>query len=129
MNKTERLSFIESLIKQKSVGRVEVDAAGIEEEKTLALANDSDSSIEDEENKGSFISPALVEATEKLRPMREDGEESFLLTAKEKSILCQELGKQKLFSGLKVAQVVGDEEKIDLDSINLEELINFANAS
>jgi hypothetical protein len=128
MNKTERLSFIENLIKNKSVGRVEVDAAGIEEEKNLALANDSDSSIEDEEN-SPFVSPALVGATEKLRPMREDGEESFLLTAKEKSILCRELGKQKLFSGLKVAQPVGDEGKVDMDSINIEELVNFANAS
>jgi len=125
MNKTERLSFIESLIKHASAGSMQVDKAGIEQEANLAKANDSDESILDEEVKGAdFISPMLAGAVEKLRETK-DREEDTILSKADLASLSKELGRNVSF--LKTKQVEEEEEFVN-KTLDYNELSEFARA-
>jgi hypothetical protein len=126
MNKDERYSFIESLIKHNSSGVLPVDKGGIEQETKLAKANDSDESILDEEQKGAdFISPLLAVAVEKPRLTREREEDS-LLTKSDLMHLSRELNRPVSF--FKTKRDGDAEEKLSLaeKELNYTELSAFA---
>lgn len=126
MNKTERHNYIKAFIEKNSAGRLEANKEGIEEEKNLALQNQKDDSILDEEQKDSFITPALAAA---LRPSREEGkEENLLLNKSELAHLSHELKRPVSFLKLKGVAGVQSSEETPFDKLNLKELTEFAEA-
>lgn len=120
-NEKDPYALIKQILKKRTLGVMNASASDLEEEKKLALAKFGDEA--DEENGESFLSPAMADATKPLRQSRED-ESEFLLSAKEKSILSQELGKPIGSFGLKAAQGAEGDEKIP--DLNYEELEKFA---
>lgn len=125
MNKTERLSFIESLVKKHSSGRLETDKTGIEEETKLATANDSDESILDEEQKESFVSSALVKATERTKTKIEN-EDEILLSQKDLTLLSKEMGRGISFLKMKKKEGGEEADEINLDNVNIGEVLEWA---
>jgi hypothetical protein len=127
MNKTERLTFIESLIKHNSAGSMQVDKGGIEQEAKLAKANDSDESILDEEQQGAnFISPLLAVAIEKPR-LTKEREEDSIISKSDVISLSRELGRPISF--LKLKQTINVEEELSrAQELNFTELSAFARA-
>lgn len=121
MNKTEQYSHIKNFIEKNSSGRLETSQIEVEEEKKLALISNDDNSIEDEEGKGAFVNKELVRATDMVK--EENGDESeFLLTAKERKILEEQLGRSVSFSGLKKVETQIE----DKTEFNIAELLEYA---
>lgn len=127
MNKDERYSVIESLIKHNSAGSMQVDKAGVEQEKKLALVSNDDESILDEEQQGAtFISPLLAVAVEKPRLTREREEDS-ILSKSDVASLSKELGRPISF--LKLKQTGNAEEESAMQrELDYNELSAFARA-
>lgn len=128
MNKDERYSVIESLIKHNSAGSMQVDKAGVEQEAQLAKANDSDESILDEEQKGAtFISPLLAVAVEKPRLPKEKEEDS-IISKSDVISLSRELGRPISFLKLKQDGNAGEESSAMQKELDYNKLSAFARA-
>ena len=125
MNKNERLSFIENLIRKNSSGKLEASSVEIDEEKKLALANDSDSSILDEEDKGAFLSPVLAASLDKPRLQREEEGDS-ILSKKEMELLAKELGRPVSFLGVKRTEEREESSELFLTKEEMAETLAWA---
>ena len=125
MNKNERLSFIANLIKKNSSGRLEASSSEIEEEKNLALASQTDDSILDEEDKDSFVNPALAAKLDAPRLTREDENDS-ILSKKEMEILSRELGRSVSFLGVKRTEEREESSELSLTKEQMDETLAWA---
>lgn len=125
MNKNERLSLIANLIQKNSAGRLEASASEVVEEKNLALANQTDESILDEEDKDSFVNPVLAANLDNPRSQRE-GEEESILSKREMAILSRELGRPVSFLGVKRAEEKGESFELSLTNEEIAETVAWA---
>lgn len=126
MNKTERLSFIENLIRKNSSGKLEAHSSEVEEEKKLILSNDSDSSILDEEEKDSFVNPVLAASLDSRLIREEEKEDDTLISKREMKILSRELGRPVSFLGVKRTEEKEELCKLSLTKEEMDETLAWA---
>lgn len=123
MDKETRYALIQSMLRRASAGRLEAGKQDVEEEAKLAVANNDDNSIVEEENSATFINPALAAAIETPRLTRGESEEETLLTEAEKQHLSRELGRPVSLSGIK--RVVQKDSSEDIPSIENMDLVGL----
>lgn len=125
MDKTQSYNLIRNIVERRQAGKVEAHSSEVEEERKLAMSNDSDNSILDEEEKGVFVSPALVAKLDAPRFKREE-ESEILLSKREIKLLSQELGRPVSFLGVKASQEKEEEVKINLTDSEVSDLLAWA---